>query len=608
VRSAEHPRRPRAAALYALALVLLGSVLLAAPSIAGAVGELTYDQCFGTKEGCVNAAGGELSSSAGVAVSPDGSSVYATGVDSVVHFLADPASGKLTYESCLADTANVSCGGDESPAKPLREPFGLAVDPGHSAVFVAGAVVGDAVQLATLPSGALQYRGCVSDSGTGEACGKTKREVLTGASSVAVSPDGDALYVSATGHNPFEGSISHFSVAPEGQITFQGCVTSDGFSGGIGGLCGSAGGTNLLSDTTDIAVGSKDKSLYSVGGNGVVSHYSIDPPSRQFTWLDCVSNTGSSGACEDVPGSAEPLKEPEQVAISPDESSVYVSSSETISHFVADASGKLKWEGCVSSRAAAECAQTLPAGLLVNAEGIAVSPDGRSVYLAGSSAIISFTVGPGGHLVFQSCLSDEAAAGCSVLPGSPIDFGESVAVSPNGASLYLAGGRALLHFFRTLPAAPSGPGGSTTGPGSSPGGQTPNGQPASAAAIRSGLLAQITPKGRGAKIASLTHKKQYPLSFKALTAGVLTISWYFLPPGAHLSASSETKTKAKPVLLASGHVTFTAAGTKTVTIKLAHAGRTMLRHRHRLKLTAKGAFALPHGATITALKAFTLTG
>jgi hypothetical protein len=105
-----------------------------------------------------------------------------------------------------------------------------------------------------------------------------------------------------------------------------------------------------------------------------------------------------------------------------------------------------------------------------------------------------------------------------------------------------------------------------------------------------------------AKIAKLASKKRYAYSFKALAAGTVTINWYIVPAGAHVAG----KAKVKPVLFASGHVAFTAAGTRTLTIKLSGAGEALLKHHRQQKLTAKGSFARPGSAAITALKTFTL--
>jgi hypothetical protein len=122
------------------------------------------------------------------------------------------------------------------------------------------------------------------------------------------------------------------------------------------------------------------------------------------------------------------------------------------------------------------------------------------------------------------------------------------------------------------------------------------------AQIKAGLLAQLRPKGRAAKIAALL-KHGYRLAFHALTGGKLTIDWYFLPRGAHLS---KLKAKPRPVLVATGKVTITKAGTTKLRIRLTHAGKKLLKRSKRVALTAQGKFARTGFATITAAKRFTL--
>ena len=119
---------------------------------------------------------------------------------------------------------------------------------------------------------------------------------------------------------------------------------------------------------------------------------------------------------------------------------------------------------------------------------------------------------------------------------------------------------------------------------------------ATRAQIQAGLLAQLSVKGKLAKFAALKKQKSYSYFFKALSAGVLVVNWYYLPPGAHLSK----KTKAKPVLFASGRLSFSAPGTKKLTIKLTGKGLKLLRHRKSIKLAARGSFTPPHQNSIVA--------
>lgn len=120
---------------------------------------------------------------------------------------------------------------------------------------------------------------------------------------------------------------------------------------------------------------------------------------------------------------------------------------------------------------------------------------------------------------------------------------------------------------------------------------------ASAAQLRSLLVRLLVPSGRGARIGQLLKHRGYSVSFAALAAGKLTISWYVVPHGAHLSG-------AKPVLVASGSVSSAAAGAAKLTIKLTAKGRGLLAHAARLGVTAKGVLKSSAGTAVSATKAF----
>jgi hypothetical protein len=62
----------------------------------------------------------------------------------------------------------------------------------------------------------------------------------------------------------------------------------------------------------------------------------------------------------------------------------------------------------------------------------------------------------------------------------------------------------------------------------------------------------------------------------------------------------------KPLLIASGRHRFAAAGKATIALKLTAKGRRQLTKAKRLRLTATGAFILPHAAPVIAKRRFTL--
>jgi hypothetical protein len=108
------------------------------------------------------------------------------------------------------------------------------------------------------------------------------------------------------------------------------------------------------------------------------------------------------------------------------------------------------------------------------------------------------------------------------------------------------------------------------------------------------LLSALTPKGNNAKIAALLGRKGYAAKLHVLAAGQVTISWYAIPKTAH----------AKQVLVASGRVSFTRAGTTKITIKLTSKGRTLLAQSSELELGAKGTITATGQRAIAITKRF----
>jgi hypothetical protein len=148
----------------------------------------------------------------------------------------------------------------------------------------------------------------------------------------------------------------------------------------------------------------------------------------------------------------------------------------------------------------------------------------------------------------------------------------------------------------------TGGGGSTSNPSAGgPGGGTTTAtiNPAQITAL---LAQQLIPSGKAAKIGALLKAGGLTMPFTALEAGTLVVSWYEVPPGAKLAR----KTKAKPILVASGQMTFSAAGTGKLKLRLTAAGKRLLKHAKRLKLTATGMFMPNGGAVVSVTKGFVL--
>ena len=114
------------------------------------------------------------------------------------------------------------------------------------------------------------------------------------------------------------------------------------------------------------------------------------------------------------------------------------------------------------------------------------------------------------------------------------------------------------------------------------------------------LRSQLIPKGSAARLARLAKRGSYSYLFRSLAAGKLTIGWYFLPKGAHLSR------RVKPVLFASAQLVFNRGEGRHLMIRLTKQGRRLIGRRTSLKLSAKGSFTPSGEKPLVAIAAFTL--
>ncbi|HWM10059.1 MAG TPA: PKD domain-containing protein [Solirubrobacteraceae bacterium] len=212
--------------------------------------------------------------------------------------------------------------------------------------------------------------------------------------SIAIGPDGRSAYVSATsGGSASNARVWQFDIAPAGTLAPKTPASVDNgrFPRGI-------------------AIAPNGASVYTAEGAGTVGQYDV----------------GVGGALTPkTPGSVAAGAAPQSVAVSPDGRSVYVVNQPpgtplpagTVSQYDVDAAGRLT----------PKSPPTVPTG--DGPSGIAVSPDGRSVYVANrdSDTVSQFDVGPGGGLAPKSPAT--VATG-----GAP----NGVAVSPDGRSVYVA--------------------------------------------------------------------------------------------------------------------------------------------------------------------------
>jgi DNA-binding beta-propeller fold protein YncE len=233
-------------------------------------GALAFGQCIDDNDADPEAACPGVDGGGGerVAVSPDGKSVYISGTDeAVVGFTRDATTGAVAFAQCIDDNdtgGEAACPGVDGLAGFLR---GLDVSPDGSSVYVASsgddAVVGFSRDPAT---GALTFQQCVDDNDTGGEAACPGVDGLEDARSLAVAPDGSALYlVSFT-----DSALVRFNRASSGALTFAQCLDDDDFS-----FEAACPAVPALSLATSVAASADGKSVY-VTADDAISRFDVE--------------------------------------------------------------------------------------------------------------------------------------------------------------------------------------------------------------------------------------------------------------------------------------------------------------------------------------------
>lgn len=286
-------------------------------------------------------------------------------------------------------------------------------------------------------------RGCLADRSTpSKGCG-TARALegpgpFMGSRAIAVSADGKNVYVASSRsnavavfrRNPKTGALGQPSAA-------AGCVAAKGAF-----ECGKAIGLN---GPNSVAISPNGRNVYVTSrGSNSVTAFKRDRSTGALHQLP-----GAAGCISGVPlpgcATGTALLGPDVVVVSPDGKNVYVGSffGNAVAAFARDPSTGALAQLSGSAGCIAEATGGCAVGLALGApEGMAISGDGRSVYVATalSNAVAVLSRDPSTGTLTQAadgsgCIVDAALTGCTT--GVQLSGANAVAVSPDDGDAYV---------------------------------------------------------------------------------------------------------------------------------------------------------------------------
>lgn len=425
-----------------LPALLAALALLATPAGAASITQLPgASGCFeaaGVDRGCTE--GRRLAAPNAVTTSPDGRNVYvvagADGDGALLTYARDTATGALTEQDCIADSAADGCTRSDA----IAGANDVAVAPDGLTVYVLGALPGSIGVFRRDPAtGALAEEQCLATGGGGT-CAYVKFESLW---KFALTADGRALILAGN-------SVTTVPIGADGLL---GTPVRQKLRG--------------TGAPTAVAVSPDGASVYIANGiesNGRLVALDRDPATGTLKTRACAGDGVGVMACRDAHGQDEPTA----IAVAPDGKGIYMAAA----HFASsDPDNPFSFSGVQRSSALAifTPARLAQRGCILftgrkdegvgctaapkargtgffGARSIAIAPDGRTV-VAGfdkSSAVVLLRRNPATQALTSvagtgGCVRDanrrrRAPKGCTA--GHGIYAPSDIAISPNGRNAY----------------------------------------------------------------------------------------------------------------------------------------------------------------------------
>ncbi|HLM86336.1 MAG TPA: hypothetical protein VK272_09130 [Solirubrobacteraceae bacterium] len=315
---------------------------------------------------------------AAIAVSPDGTSVYVVGgvsgsgiadsFGSVAVLKRDPTTGEVSDLGCLSsdgsdgrDGASGVC--TTSPS--LLGADGVTVSADGRVVFIASHESASVTAFARDPAtGALTRLGCLQSSPhPGSPC--TPANIFNGSSELITSPDDSALYLASPGEGTLSAVIAPPALTPSSASAAAeaGAASSAGLAAlftpapgpfrdnpcvAVNGYDGSCSVGVAMKGVGPLTLSPDGKQLYAVANESQAVDVFAASGGEPLAETSCLKTAAPTGLCS----SSALLSDPRQVAISPDGRSVYVADSShrggQIDVLARDAAtGRLADDGCI---------------------------------------------------------------------------------------------------------------------------------------------------------------------------------------------------------------------------------------------------------------------
>ena len=293
-----------------------------------------------------------------------------------------------------------------------------------------------------LPSGQVSPLACLADNDLSPAPGCARSgDGLSGVDDFAISPDGRNVYVAGGGDD----ALTRLNVAPDGTLTFGGCIEDNDPPEGPDNCAESTDGLDI---TRDVLVSPDGRNVYAIGRADDAIVRFDRAADGTLTPAGCIDDDETGP--ENCAAVANGMENPTALAISPNGRTVYVATSldNAVMPFSRDPiTGALTPTICAedNDNGPDACGPSLPG--LENADDIAVAPDGKNAYVTsndtGDSAIVRLDLASNGTIVSGSCIDDVDAAEspetCAGTAEGLADI-ERVAVSHDGQSVYTVAG------------------------------------------------------------------------------------------------------------------------------------------------------------------------